>query len=134
MPFVKGRAKTGGRAAGVPNKKTVKRQQIIENLKASGKDPLSFFGDILSNEEAPFSVRFDAAKEMLPYMHPRLASIESRRGGMTHEERLEKARQMLARKEQLSMTRSQAVDLVPIDGSHTPTPGGRVSSEQEGGD
>jgi hypothetical protein len=33
-------------------------------------------------------LRFEAAKELLPFMHPKLASIEARTGGMTHEDRL----------------------------------------------
>ena len=44
--------------------------------------------DILQNEANPLELRFEAASELLPYMHPKLASIEARTGGVTHEDRL----------------------------------------------
>jgi NAD(P)-dependent dehydrogenase (short-subunit alcohol dehydrogenase family) len=56
--------------------------------KASGKDPISFFADLLRNEEAPLDLRFQAAKELAPFVHPKLASVEARIGGQTHEDRL----------------------------------------------
>lgn len=89
------RPKTGGRRAGTPNKKTVERQRAIEVIRASGKDPISFFADLLRNEGAPLDLRFQAAKELAPYVHPKLASIEARTGGMTHEDRLEQVRKLL---------------------------------------
>jgi len=82
------RPKTGGRKAGTPNKRTVERQRAIEAIKASGRDPISFFADLLRNEAAPLELRFQAAKELAPYVHAKLASVESRGGGHTHEERL----------------------------------------------
>jgi hypothetical protein len=47
------------------------------------------FSDLLRNEEVPLDLRFQAAKELAPFVHPKLASVESRTGGKTHEERLE---------------------------------------------
>src|SRR5215813_5630431 len=82
------RRKTGGRRKGTPNKRTAERQVAIAAITASGKSPMSFFADLLGNEQAPLELRFQAAKELAPYVHPRLASIESRTGGMTHEDRL----------------------------------------------
>src|SRR5262245_14537791 len=90
------RPKTGGRKAGTPNKRTVERQRALEAIKASGKDPISFFSDLLCNESAPLDLRFAAAKELAPYVHPRLASVEARTGGQTHEDRLAAAHALLA--------------------------------------
>jgi hypothetical protein len=82
------RKKTGGRQKGTPNKRTADRQVAIAAIRASGKSPMAFFADLLGNEQAPLELRFQAAKELAPYVHPKLASIESRTGGMTHEDRL----------------------------------------------
>jgi hypothetical protein len=57
-------------------------------VRASGKDPLTFFTEILRNEDNPFEMRFEAASQLLPYMHPKLTTIEARTGGKTHEDRL----------------------------------------------
>jgi hypothetical protein len=89
------RPKTGGRKRGTPNKRTVERQQLLATIRASGRDPISFFSDLLQNETAPLELRFQAAKELAPYMHPKLTSIEARPGGMGHEERLEMLNAML---------------------------------------
>ena len=51
----------------------------MAELRASGRD-LTFFTQILANETAPLDLRFAAAKELAPYMHPKLASIEARAG------------------------------------------------------
>ena len=87
-PTLPGRRKTGGRQKGSKNKRTLERAKILAAIKASGKDPVSFFFDLLRNEDAPLDLRFAAAKELAPYVHPKLASIESRTGGKTHEQRL----------------------------------------------
>jgi hypothetical protein len=60
----------------------------LQELRATGKDPIAFFADILRNEDAPLELRFQAAKELAPYSHPKLASIEARTGGQSHEVRL----------------------------------------------
>jgi hypothetical protein len=93
------RPKTGGRKKGTPNKRTVERAQALAAIKASGRDPISFFADLLRNESAPLELRFQAAKELAPYVHPKLASIEARSGGRTHEDRLEALRAMLSEAE-----------------------------------
>jgi hypothetical protein len=41
-------------------------------------------------------LRFAAAKELAPFMHPKLASVESRMGGMRHEDRLAQYRWLLS--------------------------------------
>jgi hypothetical protein len=88
------RRKTGGRQKGTPNKRTAERQAAIAVIKASGRSPMAFFADLLGNEQAPLELRFQAAKELAPFMHPRLASVESRTGGKTHEQRLEELQAM----------------------------------------
>jgi hypothetical protein len=82
------RQKTGGRRKGTPNKRTVERQRALEAIKASGKDPVTFFADLLRTESAPLELRFQAAKELAPYVHPRLSAIEARASAGSHEERL----------------------------------------------
>jgi hypothetical protein len=69
---------------------------VLATIKASGTDPISFFSDLLQNETAPLELRFQAAKELAPYVHPKLTSIEARAGGMGHEERLEMLQKMMA--------------------------------------
>jgi hypothetical protein len=77
------RKKRGGRRRGSKNKRTVEREKALATIKASGADPLAFFADLLKNEDAPLELRFQAAKELAPYVHPRLQSIESRSGQMS---------------------------------------------------
>ena len=89
------RRKTGGRQKGTPNKRTAERQVAIAAIKASGTSPMAFFADLLGNEHAPLELRFQAAKDLAPFVHPKLASIESRQGGRTHEERLAELQGML---------------------------------------
>jgi hypothetical protein len=93
-PAIPRRQKTGGRRKGTPNKKTVERARVMADLHFSGKDPVTFFAEILRNERAPLDLRFAAAKELAPFMHPKLASIEARTGGKTHEDRLEELQRM----------------------------------------
>jgi hypothetical protein len=96
LPAILHRKKTGGRKKGSKNKKTLERAKVIAAIKASGTDPVSFFADLLRNESAPLDLRFQAAKELAPFMHPKLACVESRTGGRTHEDRLEAARKLLS--------------------------------------
>jgi hypothetical protein len=50
---------------------------------------------------APLDLRFAAARALAPYVHPRLASAESRIGGRTHEDRLEEYRKLLSDDDEL---------------------------------
>ena len=59
------------------------------------RGPPTFFGDLLRSEDAPFDLRLQAAKE-LAYVHPQLQSVGSRPGQMSHEDRLDMLRKMLA--------------------------------------
>jgi len=67
--------KRGGRRRGSKNKRTVEREKALATIKASGADPLAFFGHLLKNEDAPLELRFQAAKELAPYVRPRLQSM-----------------------------------------------------------
>jgi hypothetical protein len=95
MPFKKGRKKTGGRKKGVLNKSTREKREKLLKLIPSGKDPLTFFLEVLADETAPFDVRAMAAKEAAPYCHAKLASVEARTGGRTHEDRLAEIHRLL---------------------------------------
>jgi hypothetical protein len=58
---------------------------------------VTFWTHLLRNEKAPLDIRAMAARELAPYVHPKLASVESRSGGKTHEQRLEELLAMEAR-------------------------------------
>src|SRR5262245_6211225 len=96
MPFQKGRVKTGGRRPGVKNKATLAREKALANLVVDCKDPVSFFTSIMRDESAPFDRREAAADRLLPYFHPRLAAIEARTGGKSHEDRLAELQRLLS--------------------------------------
>src|SRR5262245_51190320 len=93
--FAKGRRKTGGRRAGTPNKVTQAHRKILDQMKVDRTDPKSFFLSILRNPDAPYEEAKAAARELMPYAHPKLASVEARTGGKTHEDRLEELRKLL---------------------------------------
>src|SRR5262245_9262310 len=90
----RGKRKTGGRRAGTPNKITQAHRDIVEQLVVDKRDPLSFFLSILRSDNAPFEERKAAAREALPYCSPKLASVESRSGTVSHEDRLEMLRRL----------------------------------------
>ncbi len=53
----------------------------------NGETPIAFFAGILANAELPLSLRFAAAKELAPYMHPRLSSVEANvKATVSHDE------------------------------------------------
>jgi hypothetical protein len=87
MPFQKGRVKAGGRKPGVKNKVTFAREKALSDLVVDSKDSVSFFLSVMRNDIAPFDKREAAADRLLPYFNPKLASIEARAGGATHEDR-----------------------------------------------
>ena len=91
-----GRPKTSGRQKGTRNKVNQLTTKRLEEMAINGKDPITSFGQILQDQNAPYQERKDAAKELLPYYHPKLASIEARSGGQSHEDRLEQLRQLLS--------------------------------------
>jgi hypothetical protein len=76
-----GQAKTGGRKAGTPNKKTAALKQAV--VEAVGALPDAFEGDsyaflatVYKNQALPLGVRLDAAKTTIAYERPRLSNVE----------------------------------------------------------
>ena len=75
-----GQAKTGGRKAGTPNKKTAALKQAV--VEAVGALPDAFEGDsyaflatVYKNQALPLGVRLDAAKTAIAYERARLAHV-----------------------------------------------------------
>jgi hypothetical protein len=93
--WTKGRKKTGGRKPGTPNRVTQAHRAILDKMKVDRSDPLAFFLSVLRNPDAPYEEARVAAKEALPYCSPRLASVEARVGGTSHEQRLEELSRLL---------------------------------------
>jgi|RhiMetdeSRZDD1v2_1073273.scaffolds.fasta_scaffold3809447_1 hypothetical protein len=93
--FQKGRRKTGGRRKGTPNKTTAMHREMLERMKVDTRDPMSFWMSIMKNPDAPYEEKKWASVQLGPFTHPKLASVEARAGGTTHEERLEQARRLL---------------------------------------
>jgi len=96
--FQKGRAKTGGRQKGVRNRAAQQREAEIA---ASGLAPLDYMLKIMRDEQLDLPTRLDAAKAVAPYVHPRLAVIDSTIRAevsvstLTDEQRRERARQLI---------------------------------------
>jgi hypothetical protein len=65
----------GGRRKGTPNKRTVERYAEIA---ASGEMPLAYMLRVMRDETSDRERRDEMAKAAAPYVHPRLASIESK--------------------------------------------------------
>ena len=75
-----GQAKTGGRKAGTPNKKTAALKQAV--VEAVGALPDAFEGDsyaflatVYKNHALPLGIRLDAAKTAIAYERARLAHV-----------------------------------------------------------
>jgi hypothetical protein len=64
--------KTGGRAAGVPNRRTAARVEAM----AQGDGAHALLIAIYQNPDNDMHSRIDAAKAALPYETPRLTSME----------------------------------------------------------
>jgi hypothetical protein len=94
----KGSPKTpgSGRKRGSLNKVTLAHRATLQQMKVDRTDPMSFFMSVLRNPESPYEEAKAAARELLPYSHPKLTSIEARSGGQTHEDRLEQYRKLLS--------------------------------------
>jgi hypothetical protein len=92
----KGSPKTpgSGRKRGTPNRATAVHRAMIEQLKLDCTDPLSFCISLLKNPSTPLEEKKWAVAQMFLYAHPKLASVESRTGGQTHEARLEELRRL----------------------------------------
>jgi hypothetical protein len=77
MAKPKGAVKTGGRKAGVPNKRTAEIQRAVEE---SGITPLEFMLDVMRNSSDE-DKRFEAAKAAAPYVHAKLSTIDATLSG-----------------------------------------------------
>jgi hypothetical protein len=95
---LKGSPKTpgSGRKRGSLNKITLAHRAALQQMKVDRTDPMSFFMSVLRNPDAPYEEVKAAARELLPYSHPKLTSIEARGGDLTHEDRLEEYRKLLS--------------------------------------
>lgn len=77
----------GGRAPGVPNKKSAEKIAAIE---ASGLTPLDYLLSVMRDEANDPDARRDAAKAAAPYVHPKLSSVEMRASvNVAHEDVLD---------------------------------------------
>jgi hypothetical protein len=65
--------KTGGRTAGVPNKRTV---ELTERLAALGCDPLAGLVQITADPTAELALRAKVLSDLLPYMYPKRKALE----------------------------------------------------------
>jgi hypothetical protein len=55
-------------------------------MKVDTTDPMSFWISILQNPDAPYEEKKWASVQLGPFAHPKLASVESRNGGKSHEQ------------------------------------------------
>ena len=69
--------KTGGRTAGMPNKRTLAKQEEMAGLAAKliADDPLDIMLQIMRMPEASLELKLDAATRLAPYRHPRLQAV-----------------------------------------------------------
>jgi hypothetical protein len=74
MPFQKGRAKTGGRKTGVAN---VRSRQIADKAAETGTTPLEHMLAVLHDPKADPDRRDRMAVAAAPFVHPRLAVVDS---------------------------------------------------------
>lgn len=61
--------KTGGRAKGVPNKKSA---EFIESVRATGETPLEYMLRVMRDERADHARRDEMAKGAAPYVHSKM--------------------------------------------------------------
>lgn len=63
----------------------------------SGETPIAFFASILADQTRPLELRFAAAKELAPYMHAKLSSIEANvKASVSHEDKQTLVEQVIA--------------------------------------
>ena len=98
-----GRREGAGRKPGVPQRHPVRKRQAVVAMEAgaAGLTPVDYLLGIMRNDELDLAVRLDAAKAVAPYVHPRLAVIDSTTRAevststLTKEERRERARRAI---------------------------------------
>ncbi len=71
--FQNGRAKTGGRRKGTPNRKTV---EVQEKLTALDCDPIEAMARIAMDQENPIELRAQMFRELAQYVAPKRKAIE----------------------------------------------------------
>lgn len=67
------RLKKGGAPTGAEAEVATTTARADWAMKDKYEDPLSLLKDIMNNPDAPKSLRYQAAKDALPYCHPRIA-------------------------------------------------------------
>ena len=98
MTYQPGRAKTGGRRAGTPNKRTLRFNAAIAE---SGQTPLEHMLAVLHDPKADPDRRDRMAIAAAPFIHPRLAVVDARVvaevkvSTLSDDERRERARQLI---------------------------------------
>lgn len=65
--------KTGGRAAGTPNKRT---QDLMERLDQLGVDPVNGLAAIATDEGAPLELRARVQIELMSYLYPKRKALD----------------------------------------------------------
>lgn len=65
--------KTGGRAAGTPNKRT---QDLMERLDQLGVDPVNGLAAIATDESAPLELRARVQMELMSYLYPKRKALD----------------------------------------------------------
>lgn len=65
--------KTGGRAAGTPNKRTQDLQLRLETL---GVDPVSGLAAIAMDDSAPLELRARVQMDLMSYLYPRRKALD----------------------------------------------------------
>lgn len=68
-----GKRPGAGRPKGATTRKT---REIAEAAAKKGLTPLEYFLKLLYDEKQPQEVRFAAAKEAAPFIHPKLAAVQ----------------------------------------------------------
>jgi hypothetical protein len=81
MPRPKGLPKTGGRAKGAKNRRTVELEKIAQKAAAKGIAPLDYMLKIMRNPKADPWRRCEMAKALAPYFHPKPRPVNA--GGET---------------------------------------------------
>jgi len=71
----KGQPKTGGRKKGVPN---LRARYLSEQAARAGLTPKDYLLGVLRDPQASIERRDWAAATLAPYVHPRLAAVESK--------------------------------------------------------
>jgi hypothetical protein len=75
MPFQRGqpRPSNAGRRAGTPNRAS---SDFREKVLRSGLSPVDFLCQTFRDPEQPMHLRVDAAKSIIPYIYPKLQSVD----------------------------------------------------------